>query len=274
MIHANTAPVNTEIEGSQPDAAKAWALRLFDKSPLKQKKYSSIVNLLGDLTEKTCLDIGSDNGVISLKLRSLGGAWTSADLIPQTVESIRGLVGERVFQIDGDKTPFADASFDLVVIVDFLEHITRDDIFVRELQRIVKPGGRVIFNVPNPRRGIVRGLRYLLGQTDAAHGHLRRGYSLEQLQTLTAGMFEIERHSSYSKMFSELIDAAITFALSVMKRGGRGQKGTVVTGEDLRKLEKSFKLYSRIYPLVRLFVGLDAIDPLRGNMLIAEARRN
>lgn len=52
--------------------------------------------------------------------------------------------------------PFADREFDLVVVVDFLEHIPDDRGFAAELGRILKPGGRLIVNVPRePRWSLV-----------------------------------------------------------------------------------------------------------------------
>ena len=120
---------------------------------------------------------------------------------------------------------------------------------------------------------MLRKLRFALGQTDEAHGHLRPGYSLDSLKQLIGKDFEILRSASYSKLFSELIDTVITAALDLLK-GKRGQKGTVVTGVDMKKMEKSFKLYALIYPLVALFVKLDLLLPFsRGSMLIVETKR-
>ena len=48
-----------------------------------------------------CLDLGSDNGVVSLLLRRRGGRWASADLAPEAVESIRALVETDVHLVDG-----------------------------------------------------------------------------------------------------------------------------------------------------------------------------
>jgi len=119
---------------------KEWPLLLFNKSVLKQRKFKEITALLGETTDLHCLDIGSDNGVISYLLRQRGGTWKSADLDEHTVDSIRGLVKENVFQIDGRQTPFADNEFNRVVIIDFLEHIHTDEEFIKELFRIIKPG--------------------------------------------------------------------------------------------------------------------------------------
>ena len=126
-----------------------WALSLFRKSVLKQAKYRRITDLLEDPTGRRCLDIGADNGVISLLLRRLGGPWASADLDEPTVASIRELVGEDVHRLDGARSPFPDRTFDQVVVVDYLEHIPDDWAFALELARILKPGGWVIINVPH-----------------------------------------------------------------------------------------------------------------------------
>ncbi|MDC0357648.1 class I SAM-dependent methyltransferase, partial [Oligoflexia bacterium] len=251
-----------------------WAVRLFKKSPLKQKKLAKILKYLGAVKGQTCLDVGSDNGVISYFLRAKGGTWYSCDLIAETVASIKQLVEERVDQIDGEKTPYKTDQFDKVVIVDFLEHIRTDREFINELYRIIKSNGTLVINVPNPKRGILRRVRALLGQTDAAHGHLRPGYTLEELRDLLGEGFEIETQESYSRLFSVLTDTAITFALDILKKGSGSKKGTVVTGQDMQKLKKSFLLFSCIYPFVACLVKLDDLFPfLHGNMLIVQCKK-
>ena len=103
-----------------------WGVALFRKSVLKQAKFRRILELLDDPAGKTNLDIGADNGVISLLLRQRGGRWSSADLDERAVASIRQLVGTDVYRLDGARTPFADRSFDQIVVVDYLEHIHDD----------------------------------------------------------------------------------------------------------------------------------------------------
>lgn len=250
-----------------------WALKLFNKSPLKQKKFKMICRLLEKSSGQVCLDIGSDNGVISLLLRRRGGHWHSADLIPETVAAIQSLVGERVVQIGTSALPFAENYFDKVVIVDFLEHIADDHTFINEMQRILKAGGELIINVPNPKQGLMRKLRYALGQTDEKHGHLRPGYDLAALSELLKSKFKIEEVQSYSRVFAELIDTFVTFGLGILKKNAGTQKGNVVTGADLKKMQSSFRIYGLIYPVLWVFAKLDNLVPwLHGNMLIVRAR--
>ncbi|MGB7949054.1 MAG: class I SAM-dependent methyltransferase, partial [Candidatus Binatia bacterium] len=232
-------------------AEQSWPVLLFNKSVLKQRKLQEITDALGATDQLHCLDIGSDNGVISYFLRRRGGAWKSADLDEQAVRSIRELVRCDVYPIDGRCTPFRDNEFDRVVIVDFLEHIPTDREFIDELFRVIKPGGELIINVPHIKNSLLRKVRIAIGQTDEKHGHLRPGYTVAGLADLLMGRFTIASHTTYSKFFSECIDTFITFGFGLLKRGeSTSAKGLLVTGGDLHRYKKIFRAYSLIYPVV------------------------
>jgi SAM-dependent methyltransferase len=255
---------------------QAWPIRLFNKSVLKQNKFKEIVNLLGSTDRLNCLDIGSDNGVVSFLLRKRGGDWKSADLDAKAVQSIRDLVGENVFQIDGGRTLFRDNEFDRIVIIDFLEHIPDDQAFIIELFRITRPGGELIINVPHVKNSLLRKFRLALGQTDEKHGHVRPGYTLETLNGLLGRTYTIFFHKTYSKFFSEFIDTLMIGILSFLKRGeSNSQKGILMLEQDLQKYRKMFKIYSLIYPLLWFFGKLDQLLSWRsGYMLIVKAKVN
>jgi 2-polyprenyl-3-methyl-5-hydroxy-6-metoxy-1,4-benzoquinol methylase len=252
-----------------------WAIKLFNRSVLKQKKFKQVTRFLGPTKRLHCLDIGGDNGVISYMLRRNGGRWASADLDASSVEAIKHLVQTDVYQIDGESTPFRSNEFDRIAIVDFLEHIPNDEHFIAELYRILKPGGLIVINVPNIKDGFLRKIRNALGQTDEKHGHLRPGYTLNGLEKLLGDEFLLIKSKTYSKFFSELIDVAIVGMVSVIKKdkNGNSQKGMIVTDQDIERSASMFRFYSLLYPFIRLFSMLDALLFFRsGYMLIASAQ--
>ncbi len=207
--------------------SEPWALALYRRSVLKQRKLAEIVEMLGPTEGLRCLDLGSDNGVVSLLLRQRGGAWASADLTDEAVASIRELVTSDVERSDDGRLPFPDAAFDRVVVVDMLEHVTDEERFAGELARVTKPGGRLVVNTPHLKHTALRRFRHALGQTDAKHGHLRPGYTPERLATLLGSRFSVERHRTYSRFFSELVDTAINWGVERL-----GKKGSAETACD------------------------------------------
>ena len=254
-----------------------WAIQLFNKSVLKQRKLKEISNFLGQTDRLHCLDVGGDNGVISYMLRRNGGDWKSADLDPSSVESIKKLVHSEVYQIDGNSTPFQENEFERVAVVDFLEHIPNDEQFISELYRIMGPGGILVINVPNIKNGVLRRFRNSLGQTDEKHGHLRPGYTLANLESLLGNKFRLIQSKTYSKFFSELIDIIIVGMVDKVKRGKdkHTKKGMFVTEQDFEKSASAFRVYSLIYPFLRIFSMLDVLLFFRsGYMLIASAQVN
>lgn len=262
---------------------QSWALALYRRSVIKQEKVKRVVEMLGPTAGKTCLDIGGDNGVVSLILRERGGEWHSADLDAATVESIRGLVSSNVYRIDGRTLPFPDQSLDVIVIVDFLEHIETDRVFATELARALKPNGMLIVNVPHLKPGSrLNRIRHSLGLTDEKHGHVRPGYDLHTLQETLGPAFVLERSRTYSKTFAESLDMTLN-ALYERKRSRatgangsvpRSAKGTVVTDADVAKFRQEFRLLGLVYPFFWAVVRLDGLlFAQEGYKLIARYRR-
>jgi SAM-dependent methyltransferase len=57
---------------------------------------------------------------------------------------------ERIEIWEGDAcaVPYADSSFDVAVLTEILEHVPDEQALLREAERVVKPGGRIVISVP------------------------------------------------------------------------------------------------------------------------------
>ncbi len=49
---------------------------------------------------------------------------------------------------DGDHWPVGDASVDLVLATETLEHVPNPDVFLAQARRVLRPGGRIVLTVP------------------------------------------------------------------------------------------------------------------------------
>ncbi|MFC1809142.1 class I SAM-dependent methyltransferase [Candidatus Omnitrophota bacterium] len=252
-----------------------WHIKLFNRSILKQQKWNVLKSFAGDYTNKHCFDLGSDNGVISYLFRQGGGEWSSVDIDDQAVDSIRSLVGDNVYKMeDAPHLPFSDNEFDMVVIVDMLEHVHDDEGLASEISRIIKSEGEVIVNVPHKKQfSIIKHIRNALGLTDEQHGHVRAGYTIQEIKDLFP-QFKIKRAITHSKFFSELIDIVVSYSFYILSNKKSSSKGTLVIQQDIKKQKKLFFLYTISYPLLWLFSKLDILlFFLLGYKLVVKAQK-
>lgn len=63
-------------------------------------------------------------------------------------------------------TDFEDNSFDTVVTQQVIEHIENDDLFVKEIHRVLKPGGVAVITTPNIRMSLTRNPWHVREYTD------------------------------------------------------------------------------------------------------------
>jgi SAM-dependent methyltransferase len=130
------------------------------------------------------LDVGCGTGANLLMLSQYGdaeGVDVSEDALAFCRE--RGL--EKVKLGAAEKLPYDDGTFDLVTALDVVEHLDNDLAGLREMRRVLRPGGRVLLFVPT--------FMFLWGLQDDVSNHRRR-YRLPELRrVLEQAGFEIER---------------------------------------------------------------------------------
>jgi 2-polyprenyl-6-hydroxyphenyl methylase/3-demethylubiquinone-9 3-methyltransferase len=107
-----------------------------------------------DPQQKKALEVGCGGGLLTEEIAKMGFTTTGLDVSLPSLEVAHRHAKENGLEIDyqhgfGDKLPFTDASFDAVFCCDTLEHITNWDETVREISRVLKPGGVFFYNTVN-----------------------------------------------------------------------------------------------------------------------------
>lgn len=120
--------------------------------------------------EGEVLDIGCGAGNMIHHLQRYGRVL-GIELDPRPVAMARAR-GYDVRQGDATRgLPLADAQFDLVTVLDVIEHVDDDAAILREAQRVLKPSGILAITVP--------AFQWLWSHNDVLNGHRRRYTSAE-----------------------------------------------------------------------------------------------
>ncbi|GAB4380284.1 MAG: hypothetical protein Kow0042_30320 [Calditrichia bacterium] len=264
--------------------SEAWQLKMFKKTLKKRLRLKNLKKILGrDLQGKKCLLVtcGDNNGAMNYYLRELGGEWSWADLETKSLREMEELLGEEVKHVQQDRLPYADNTFDCIVSIDVHEHLEEPYTFTKELARIVKPLGRVIITVPGGQKTkIVNMMKNFVGMTKEKYGHFHEGYSVSQIkEIMLKSNLQPDGHRTFSHFFTELIELGINFLyVNVLSKKGEREveEGTIApaTQDQLKSVEKSYKLYSLVFPIFWLITRLDyLLFFTRGYVTIVEGKK-
>lgn len=108
---------------------------------------------LGEVKGKKILEIGcGDGGVLQFLKKDNEVQAVDISKNAMTLLKKKGIPGV-LADISTEKLPFTDASFDIVIILEVLEHLKSPQYAIEEIQRVLKREGRCIISIPNPRTG-------------------------------------------------------------------------------------------------------------------------
>ncbi len=102
------------------------------------------------------LDVGCGVGQVLERLNTFNASATTVPLMAFGVDvsepnirkaNDKGL--QRASLYDGETLPFEDGYFHSVGALNVLEHVAHPETFIRELTRVVRPGGRLTLSSPN-----------------------------------------------------------------------------------------------------------------------------
>lgn len=134
-----------------PALAEAYAR--WRESPLgsitERVETSVALDLLGPLRGKRVLDVGTGDGTYAIEAAASGGIVTALDRDPSMLDAARRRSLERAVDVTvrigrAEQLPFADASFDVVCAVTVLCFVEEPMAAVREMARVLAPGGRLV----------------------------------------------------------------------------------------------------------------------------------
>jgi len=136
---------------------------------------------------RTVLEVGCGAGGMLGPLQRYGQV-AGLDIDHEYVSYCKARGFARVLCGSGYELPFADASFDLVCLFDTIEHIPDDELALREVRRVLKPGGSVFVSVP--------AYQWLWSQNDKTAHHFRR-YTRSRLRGVLERAGFVPRKVSY-----------------------------------------------------------------------------
>jgi SAM-dependent methyltransferase len=136
------------------------------------------------------LDVGCGTGA-NLEMLARFGHAEGVDVSPEALAFCRERGLKNVRQGEAERLPFADSSFDIVTALDVVEHLDDDAAGLREMGRILRPGGRVLLFVP--------AFMFLWGVQDDVSHHRRR-YRLSGLKQAVSKSGLIVERATYANI--------------------------------------------------------------------------
>lgn len=136
------------------------------------------------------LDLGCRTGALT-QYYAEGNQVVGVDVDRDALERARERLGIETAWADAeDALPFEDASFDVAVMGEVLEHLADPAAAVANVRRVLRPGGRFVGSVPNGFR-LKNRLRFLLGTApDLDPTHLQL-FSPAKLRALLADFEDV-----------------------------------------------------------------------------------
>ena len=238
-------------------------VQLFRKLLPARVKLGEILRLLGPTEGQDCLTIVASDILLCYHLHRREGNWQALVFGEEDAERFCSVLGKSVKTVSGDKVPYKDKTFDVVVVTDVMERSIDHEALIAEWHRVLKPAGRIVITTPNIKAWtMLRPIQMVFGLTDERKGWVRSGYSESQLFRVLKNGFDVHEVTSFSRFFLEfvnIIGSAIT-----------SRRGLRIESPD----NSMMRQYRILYPFYWIAYQLDfLLFFTRGYYLAATAKR-
>ena len=131
-----------------------WRKRRIWQENYQETEIKELERLSGGLKNKRILDVGCGMGglLIAMNLSGLDAAGLDPNEDYCKITKMRGQrykINPEVYNAYGEKIPFKNDCFDVIISKDVLEHCKNPKRFLKEGYRVLKPGGKFFINVCN-----------------------------------------------------------------------------------------------------------------------------
>lgn len=167
-----------------------------------------ILSETGAVTSRVILNVGAGGGDTSVMLQAFGTV-RSVELDQALYSYCRDIRKLEVDLASVLSLPYEENSFDMVCLFDVLEHVEEDNAALKELRRVVKPGGYIFMTAP--------AYQFLWSGHDVVNQHKRR-YTRKELNEKAAAAGFTPFYSSYFNSLLFLPVAAMRGIKNLFKR--------------------------------------------------------
>ena len=150
-----------------------------------------VIELLAAQPGERILDLGCGDGQLTLRIVATGAKVTGVDASAQMVAAAQGR-GAEAIQGNAESLPFADQSFNAVFSNAVLHWVRDHDAMMREVKRVLKPGGRFVAEFGG--HGNIAAIRVALIAVLERHNLAGREDGVNYYPTPKAYRERLERH--------------------------------------------------------------------------------
>jgi len=222
------------------DPPKALSQASYAKSLISELGPFALLRCIGiehvlSLCDTSCLgrfaDIGCGRGFLSLFLAKVGLQGIAIDISPQTIHIASNLltpypgVNVQFMDLFSLKT---DSTFDMVFLIEVLEHMPDDALSLRHIHSLLKQGGYLVLSVP--------GRQSLYSLWDRHSGHLRRYEAANLVKLLERTGYQVIFLRSWLTVHYYLLCSAGELLLQIDGQNRRNKSALERTKESGQKL--------------------------------------